>query len=197
MKEMTIVIVTACLTNNVVLVKFLGVCPFLGVSGKLGKAMSMSLAVTITMVVSAVVTWPLTHFILKPYKLEYLQTAAFLFIIGAVVQFLEALSKKFLPERTEGLGAYLPLIATNCAILGICELNISKDYSFLTTLFNAFGSGLGFALAMFMFSGIRERIEHNDILESFKGLPITLIAAGIASLSIVGFTGLVVGLFGM
>ncbi|MBR3297273.1 MAG: electron transport complex protein RnfA [Firmicutes bacterium] len=197
MKEILFIVITACLTNNVVLVKFLGVCPFLGVSNRLGKAMSMAASVTVVMVLSAAVTWPLQHLVLERFGIEYMQTALFLFTIGALVQILEALVKRFRPALEEGFGQYLPLIAGNCAILGVCTANIYDGYTYIMSVMNALGSGLGFGIAMFMFSGIRERIEHNDIPESFKGLPITLISAAIVSLTLVGFTGLAYGLFGM
>ena len=197
MKEILFIVVAACLTNNVVLVKFLGVCPFLGVSNKLGKAMSMSASVGAVMVLSAAITWPLQHLVLERFGIEYMQTALFLFTIGALVQLLEAYVKRFRPALQEGFGEYLPLIASNCAVLGVCTTNITENYSYIMSVMNSLGSGLGFALAMFMFAGIRERIEHNDVPESFKGLPITLISAAIVSLTLVGFTGLTTGLFGM
>jgi len=197
MREILFIVVTACLTNNVVLVQFLGVCPFLGVSNRLGKAMSMAASVTAVMVLSAFITWPLQHYVLDRFGIEYMQTALFLFTIGVLVQILEGLIGRFWPQLKESFGQYLPLIAGNCAVLGVCTANINEDYSWLMSAMNAFGSGLGFALAMFMFAGIKERIEHNDIPESFKGLPITLISAAIVSLTLVGFTGIAYGLFGM
>ncbi len=197
MKEILFIVVTACLTNNVVLVKFLGVCPFLGVSNRLGKAMSMAASVTVIMLLSTLVTWPLQHYVLERFNIEYMQTAVFLFAIGGLVQLLEVFVERFAPSLKDGFGIYLPLIASNCAVLGVCTTNMAEDYSYLMSVMNALGSGLGFGLAMFMFAGIRERIEYNDVPESFKGLPITLISAAIVSLTLVGFTGLTTGLFGM
>ena len=197
MREILFIVVTACIPNNVVLVRFLGVCPFLGVSGRLGKAMSMAASVATVMLLATLITWPLQHLVLDPLGIGYLQTVLFLFIIGALVQILEALIRHFAPSLQEGFGSYLPLIASNCAVLGICTGNIAENYSYLMSVMNALGSGLGFALAMFMFAGIKERIEHNDIPESFKGLPITLISAAIVSLTLVGFTGITTGLFGI
>ena len=197
MREILFIVIAAGLTNNVVLVKFLGVCPFLGVSNRLGKAMSMSCCVTVVMVLSALVTWPIQRYLLDRFNIGYLQTALFLFVIGALVQLLEAFVERFFPSLKEGFGQYLPLMASNCAVLGVCTANIAEDYSYIMSIMNSLGSGLGFALAMFMFAGIKERIEHNDVPESFKGLPITLISAAIVSLTLVGFTGLTTGLFGM
>ena len=197
MREILLIVVTACLTNNVVLVKFLGVCPFLGVSNRLGKAMSMAASVTIIMVLSTLITWPLQHFVLERLGVQYMQTAAFLFVIGGLVQLLAFLVDRFIPSLADGFGKYLPVMASNCAILGVCTLNITENYSYFMSVMNALGSGLGFALAMFMFAGIRERTQYNDVPESFKGLPITLISAAIVSLTLVGFTGLTTGLFGM
>lgn len=197
MKEILFIVVTACLTNNIVLVRFLGVCPFLGVSNRLGKAMSMSASVIAVMLLSAAISWPLQHYVLERFDIEYMQTALFLFVIGGLVQLLEAVVDRFAPSLKEGFGVYLPLIASNCAVLGVCTENILDDYSYVMSVFNALGSGLGFGLAMFMFAGIRERIEYNDVPESFRGLPITLISAAIVSLTLVGFTGLTTGLFGM
>lgn len=197
MKEAFIVIMTAVLTNNYILVKFMGICPFLGASNKNKSALYMSLTTGIVMVLSTACTWAVWNKILLPLEVEYLRTLVFILIIAGVVGILEIICKISFGKVAETLGIYLPLIAGNCAVLGLCVTNVTQNYSFLTSIENAIGAGLGFMLAMFMFSGVRERIEHSNIPESFKGAPITLIAAAIVSLSFIGFTGLGVGLFGM
>lgn len=196
MKELLAILFSVILVNNYVLVKFLGICPFLGVSKKLNTAMGMGTAVTFVMVLSSAVTWPIQRYILDPLNVGYLQTIVFILVIAALVQFIEILLKKFLPPLYMALGIYLPLITTNCAVLAVTILNISSNYGFLESIVNSLGGGLGFVLAMFMFSGVRERMENSDIPESLKGLPITLIAASLVSLSFLGFAGLIEGLFG-
>lgn len=197
MKESIIIIMTAVLTNNCVLFKFMGICPFLGATKKNRSAFYMSAATGIVMILSSALTWLLWNRILMPYNARYLRTLVFLIVIAAVTAILDMLLKLFKSEIAEGMGIYLPLIATNCAVLGLCVGNAAGNYTFGAALANAVGTALGFAVAMFMFSGVRERIEHSDIPESFKGAPSALIAAGILSLSFIGFTGLGVGLFGM
>ena len=197
MKEAIVIIMTAVLANNYVLVKFLGICPFLGVSKKLDSAVGMSIAVTIVMVLATAATWPIQHLLLDPNGIGYMQTTVFILVIAALVQFIETAMKKTLPSLHKALGVYLPLITTNCAVLGVCVLNIDEGYSFGTSLLNSFGSGLGFFLAMFLFAGVRSRIEENDYPESFKGVASTLIAASILSLSFMGFSGVIDGIFGM
>ena len=191
------VIFTAMITNNYVLVQFLGICPFLGVSKKLDSAMGMSVAVIIVMVIATAVTWPIQTYLLDPNGIGYMQTLVFILVIAALVQLIEIILKKFIPSLHKSLGVYLPLITTNCAVLGVCVLNITNEYDFGTSLLNSFGSGLGFMLAMFLFAGVRSRIETNDYPEAFKGIASTLVAAAIVSLSFLGFSGLVSGLFGM
>ena len=183
------ILLAAILTNNMVLSKFLGICPFLGVSKKTDTALSMSIAVTLVMVVSTAVTWPSYHFILAP-NYTYLETIVFILVIAAIVQFIEIVLKRYIKPIYNALGIYLPLITTNCAVLGITMLNITNELGFVQSLVNALGAGLGFMLAMLLFSGVRERLETADIPEFLKGLPITLVAAALVSLSFLGFAGI-------
>lgn len=185
------IILAGILTDNMVLSKFLGICPFLGVSKKLNTAFAMSVAVTLVMLLATAVTWPLYAFVLVPLGIDYLQTIAFILVIAALVQLVEILLKKFLPPIYKALGIYLPLITTNCAVLGITLLNFQESYNFIESLANALGAGLGFMMAMIIFAGVRTRLEKSDVPEFLKGLPITLIAAGIVSLSFLGFAGIV------
>lgn len=195
MKQMLIIFFAAVLTNNFVLSKFLGICPFLGVSKKVSTAFSMSVAVTLVMVVATAATWPVYNGILVPYGLEYLQTIVFILIIAALVQLIETAIKKFSPPLYQALGIYLPLITTNCAVLGVTVLNISEGMTYGQSLVNSFGAGVGFLVAMMLFSGVRGRMESSDIPESLKGLPITLIAASIVALSFLGLGGIVENIF--
>lgn len=183
------ILLAAILTNNMVLSKFLGICPFLGVSKKTDTALSMSIAVTLVMVVSTAVTWPIYHFILSP-DYTYLETIVLILVIAAIVQFIEIVLKRYIKPIYNALGIYLPLITTNCAVLGITMLNITNELGFVQSLVNALGAGLGFMLAMLLFSGVRERLETADIPEFLKGLPITLVAAALVSLSFLGFAGI-------
>ena len=191
MNKVTIasILLAGILTNNMVLSKFLGICPFLGVSKKTDTALSMSIAVTLVMVIATAVTHPLYTYVLYP-KYTYLETIVFILVIAAIVQLLEIVLKKFLPPIYKSLGIYLPLITTNCAVLGITMLNITDELNFVQSLFNALAAGLGFMLAMLLFSGVRERLETADIPEFLKGLPITLISAAIVALSFLGFAGI-------
>lgn len=183
------ILLAGILTNNMVLSKFLGICPFLGVSKKVGTAMSMSIAVTIVMVISTAVTHPIYTYLLYP-NYTYLETVVFILVIAAIVQLIEIVLKKYIKPIYNALGIYLPLITTNCAVLGITMLNITDELSFVESLFNALGAGLGFMLAMLLFSGVRERLETADIPEFLKGLPITLVSAALVSLSFLGFAGI-------
>lgn len=183
------IILAAILTNNMVLSKFLGICPFLGVSKKTDTALSMGIAVTLVMVVASAVTWPIYNFILYP-KFTYLETIVFILVIAAIVQFIEIFLKKYIKPIYNALGIYLPLITTNCAVLGITMLNITNGFNFLQSIINALGAGLGFLLAMLLFSGVRERMETADVPEFLKGLPITLVAAALVSMSFLGFAGI-------
>lgn len=196
MQEMMIILFSAILVNNFVLVKFLGICPFLGVSKKLDSAVGMSLAVIFVMVLATAVTYPIQTGLLVPLQIGYLQTIVFILIIAALVQLVEITLKRYVPALHQSLGVYLPLITTNCAVLGVTILNIDEKYTFFQSLLNSFGAGVGFLLAMVLFSGIRQRIENNDFPAAFKGIPAVLIAASIVSLSFMGFSGVIDGLFG-
>ncbi len=197
MKELAIIMMGAVITNNFVLVKFLGICPFLGVSRKLDSAVGMSLAVIFVMVLATAVTYPIYMGLLAGYGIEYLQTIVFILVIAALVQLVEIAMKKYMPALHKGLGVYLPLITTNCAVLGVCILNIDESYSYVQSLVNSFGAGAGFMLAMVIFSGVRQRIENNDFPIAFKGVPSILVAASIVSLSFMGFAGVIDGVFGL
>ena len=196
MKETLMIIMAAVLANNYVLVKFLGICPFLGVSKKMSSATGMSIAVIFVMVLATAATWPIQHYLLDPFGIGYMQTIVFILVIAALVQMVEIFLKKCVPALHKSLGIYLPLITTNCAVLGVCVLNIDEGYSFGQSLLNSFGSGVGFFLAMFLFSGVRSKIDTNDYPESFKGIASSLIAASILSLAFMGFSGMVDGIFG-
>ena len=189
------IFLAAILTNNYILSKFLGICPFLGVSKKLDTAVSMSAAVIVVMVVATAVTWPIQTFLLDRFGLGYLQTIVFILIIAALVQFIETFMKKNMPPLYQALGVYLPLITTNCAVLGVTTLNISSGYYYLESLINAAGSGFGFLVAMVLFAGVRGRLETADIPKTLQGLPITLVSASIVACSFLGFGGLVDGIF--
>ncbi|MGL9728930.1 electron transport complex protein RnfA [Enterococcus sp. DIV0756] len=189
------ILVAGILTDNFVLSQFLGICPFLGVSKKLDTAVGMSLAVTFVMVLATLVTYPLYASVLVPLGLDYLQTIVFILTIAALVQLVEVVMKRYMTPLYNALGIYLPLITTNCAVLGVTILNFSKNYSFMQSMVNSFAAGVGFLVAMVIFAGVRGRLEGNDIPESLQGLPITLIAAAIVSLSFLGFAGLAEGLF--
>ena len=179
------------LVNNYVLAQFLGICPFLGVSKKLDSAVGMGAAVIFVMVLATAVTWPIMQ-VLNDLNIAYLQTIVFILIIAALVQFVEMALKKFIPALHKSLGVYLPLITTNCAVLGVCISNIDQGYNFLQSLVNSFGAGVGFLLAMVIFSGMRTKLEGNtDIPASFQGVPITMTAAALLSLAFMGFGGLV------
>ena len=195
LKSLLIILMGSVLVNNYVLNRFLGICPFLGVSKKLDPAAGMGVSVTFVMIVATLVTWPIQKYVLEPMKLEYLQTIVFILVIATLVQFTEIVLKKYIPALHKGLGIYLPLITTNCAVLGVTINNISDGYNFLESIVSALGCGLGFLLAMVLFAGVRSRMEDSDIPETFKGLPITLIAASIVSLAFLGFGGIVDKLF--
>ncbi len=183
------------LVNNFVLVKFLGICPFMGVSKNLDSAAGMGAAVTLVMLVAVAVTWPLQQ-LLAQLGLEYLQTIAFILVIATLVQLLEMVLKRFIPSLHASLGVYLPLITTNCAVLGVTILVIDEGYTYPQALVAALGAGLGFLLAMVIFNGVRSRVEEANPPEVFRGMPITLISAAITAMSFMGFTGVVDHLFG-
>lgn len=193
LKSVIPVLLAGILTENMVLSRFLGICPFLGVSKKTDTALSMSLAVIFVMVLSTIATYPIYAYLLEPNGLAYLQTIVFILIIAALVQLVEIILKKFVPSIYKALGIYLPLITTNCAVLGITMLNFTNERitSFGLAIFNALGAGLGFMLAMVLFAGVRSRLEACDIPKPLQGLPITLISAAIVSLSFLGFAGIV------
>ena len=188
---------TMILVDNYVLAKFLGICPFLGVSKKLDSAVGMSLAVTFVMVMATSATWPIYKLILEPNGLEYLQTIVFILIIAILVQLLENFLKKFIPSLYKSLGVYLPLITTNCTILGVTILNLDNGYNFIESIVCAAGAGIGFLVAMVLFSGVRRKVEQAVVPKCFEGLPITLVAAAMTSLSFMGFGGIVTAIFGV
>lgn len=190
MKTLGVILLSAMLTDNFVLAKFMGICPFLGVSKKLDSASGMGIAVTFVMICATAVTYPIHHFVLVPNELAYLDTVVFILVIALFVQLVETAMKKMLPPLYKSLGVYLPLITTNCAVLGVTVLNIDNNFSFLQSIVNALGGGLGFMLALIIFSGVRKKMEYADIPETFKGVPATLIAASIVSVSFMGFAGL-------
>lgn len=196
MKVMLVILFSAMLTDNFVLSKFMGICPFLGVSKKLDSAAGMGAAVTFVMICATICTYPIYTLLLAPFGLEYLKTIAFILIIALFVQLLEMIMKKVLPALYNSLGVYLPLITTNCAVLGVTILNIDNGYTFGQSIVDALGAGLGFTLALLIFSGVRSRVEKADVPETFKGVPATLIAASIVSVSFMSFSGMVEGIFG-
>jgi len=195
LKSLAIILMTSVLVNNYVLSRFLGICPFLGVSKKLNQATGMGAAVIFVMMMATAATWPIQTFLLEPFGLGYMRTIVFILVIAALVQLVEIILKKYMPALHASLGIYLPLITTNCAVLGVTLNNINDGYNFLESMVNSLGCGLGFLLAMVLFAGVRSRLEEADPPESFKGLPITLVSAAIVALSFFGFSGLVDGLF--
>lgn len=186
----------AILVNNFIVAQFLGICPFMGVSKKVETATGMGMAVIFVMGLASAICWPINEFILEKFNLGFMQTVTFILVIAALVQLVEIVLKRYIPALYKSLGIYLPLITTNCAVLGVTVLNITEKYSFGESMANSFGSGLGFFLAMVLFAGIRARTENCEAPESFKGLPITLTAAAILAASFSGFAGVVETLFG-
>lgn len=182
---------SAVLIENFVLVKFLGICPFLGVSKKINTALGMGAAVIFVMAVSSAATWLLQAFVLNPLKIEYLQTIGFILVIAALVQFVEMVLQKTSRQLYQALGVYLPLITTNCAVLGVCILNVQRGYNFINAVLYGTFAGAGFTLAIVLFAGIRERLEFSNIPEALKGFPISLVAASLVSLAFFGFQGLI------
>ena len=191
MKELILILMGGVLINNYVLQRFLGICPFLGVSKKFNQATGMGIAVTFVMLCATAVTYPIQVYVLDRFGLEYLQTIAFILIIAALVQFVEIVLKKFIPALHKSLGVYLPLITTNCAVLGVAINNVTDGFNFIESMVSSLGVGLGFLLAMVLFAGVRSRIENCPSPNAIKGLPITLIAASIVSLAFFGFAGIV------
>lgn len=194
-KTLIVVLLSSVLVNNYVLSRFLGICPFLGVSKKLDQATGMGISVTAVMLLATAATWPIQHFILNPLDLGYMQTILFILVIASLVQMLELILKRFIPALHKSLGVYLPLITTNCAVLGVAINNITDGYGFLESMVSSLGCGLGFLLAMVLFSGMRSRIEETNIPKPFRGLAVTLIAASFISLAFMGFAGIVDNLF--
>ena len=194
-KTLIVILLSSVLVDNYVLSRFLGICPFLGVSKKLDQATGMGVAVTAVMLIASAVTWPIQYFVLDTLGMGYMQNIVFILVIAALVQMLELLLKKFIPSLHKGLGVYLPLITTNCAVLGVAINNINDGYTFAESMVCALGVGLGFLLAMVLFSGLRSRINEANIPAAFRGLPVTLIAASFISLAFMGFGGIVENIF--
>ena len=191
MKSLIVIMISAVLTDNFVLSKFMGICAFLGVSKKFSSSIGMGLAVIFVMTCAAAITYPIYYFLLEGLNVTYLKTVIFILIIALFVQIVEMIIKKKMPSLYSMLGIYLPLITTNCAVLGVTILNIDNSYNFVESIVNAVFAGVGFTLALLLFSGVRSKLETADIPETFKGVPATLIAASIVSLSFMGFSGLV------
>lgn len=194
-KTLIVILMTSVLVNNYVLNRFLGICPFLGVSKKLNQAVGMGVAVIFVMLLATLVTWPIQRFLLEPNDLGYMQTIIFILVIAALVQLVEIILKRYIPSLHKALGVYLPLITTNCAVLGVTINNINDGYNFLESMVSSLGCGLGFLLAMVLFAGVRSRLETSNAPQSFKGLPITLIAAAIVSCAFFGFASIIENLF--
>ena len=194
-RSLIVILLSSVLVNNYVLSRFLGICPFLGVSKKIGPAVGMGISVTAVMLLASAVTWPIQRLILDKLGLEYMQTIVFILVIAALVQMLEVMLKKFSPALHKSLGVYLPLITTNCAVLGVAINNITDEYSFLESIVSSLGCGLGFLLAMVLFAGLRSRIDESEVPKPFRGLAVTLIAASFISLAFMGLAGIVDTLF--
>lgn len=191
MKELLLIAIGSALVNNVVLSQFLGLCPFLGVSKKVETAAGMGAAVIFVITIASTVTSLIYNFVLVTAHLEYLQTIVFILVIAALVQFVEMFLKKSMPSLYEALGVYLPLITTNCAVLGVALTNVQNEYGILKSVINGFGTAVGFTISIILLAGVRERIEHNDIPNAFKGSPIVLITAGLMAIAFFGFSGLI------
>ena len=194
-KTLLVILLSSVLVNNYVLSRFLGICPFLGVSKKLGQAVGMGVSVTAVMLLASAITWPIQRLILDKLGLAYMQTIVFILVIAALVQMLETVLKKFSPSLHKALGVYLPLITTNCAVLGVAINNITDGYTFVESIVSSLGCGLGFLLAMVLFAGLRSRIDESAVPKCFRGLAVTLIAASFISLAFMGFTGIVDAIF--
>ncbi|MGE4282684.1 MAG: electron transport complex subunit RsxA [Clostridia bacterium] len=190
MKDLIVIALGAVLIENFVLVKFLGICPFLGVSKKVETALGMGMAVTFVMALASSITWLIQELILKRFHIEYLQTIAFILVIAALVQFVEMVIQKMSPTLYQALGVYLPLITTNCAVLGVAILNIQKEFNFISSLVYGTAAAIGFTLAIVLFAGVRERLELSNIPKPLQGFPIALITAALLSIAFLGFQGL-------
>lgn len=195
-RTLIIILLTSVLVNNYVLSRFLGICPFLGVSKKLNQAVGMGVAVIFVMLMATAATWPIQTFLLDRFGLGYMRTIVFILVIAALVQLVEMVLKKYIPALHASLGIYLPLITTNCAVLGVTINNINDEFNFLQSIVSSLGAGLGFLLAMVLFAGVRSRLEEAKPPKCFEGLPITLISASIVALSFFGFAGIFDGIFG-
>ncbi|CDC39685.1 MAG TPA: electron transport complex subunit RsxA [Lachnospiraceae bacterium] len=191
MKTLLLIAISSALINNVVLSQFMGLCPFLGVSKKIKTASGMGAAVIFVITISSLLAAVIYQYVLVPLNLTYLNTIVFILVIAALVQFVEMVLKKVSPSLYRALGVYLPLITTNCAVLGVALTNVSKGYNILTSVVNGFATALGFAISIIILAGIRERNEYNDVPESFKGMPITLITAGLMAIAFIGFSGII------
>ena len=191
MKTLLLIAISSALINNVVLSQFMGLCPFLGVSKKIKTASGMGAAVIFVITISSLLAAEIYQYVLVPLNLTYLNTIVFILVIAALVQFVEMVLKKVSPSLYKALGVYLPLITTNCAVLGVALTNVSKGYNILTSVVNGFATALGFAISIIILAGIRERNEYNDVPESFKGMPITLITAGLMAIAFIGFSGII------
>ena len=194
-KTLIVILLSSVLVKNYVLSRFLGICPFLGVSKKMGQAVGMGISVTAVMLLASAITWPIQRLILDKLGLAYMQTIVFILVIAALVQMLETVLKKFSPALHKALGVYLPLITTNCAVLGVAINNITDGYTFVESIVSSLGCGLGFLLAMVLFAGLRSRIDESAVPKCFRGLAVTLIAASFISLAFMGFTGIVDAIF--
>ena len=195
MKQIFVILVSAILVDNFVLSKFLGCCPFLGVSKKMDSALGMSGAVIFVMGLASAATWPIQHYLLEEMNLEYMNTLVFILVIAALVQLVEIILKRYIPSLHKALGIYLPLITTNCAVLGVTMLNVDNKYGFWESVVNGIGAGVGFMLALVLFAGVRRQLESCDVPTAFRGLPSTLVAASLVSLSFMGFAGLAENMF--
>ena len=189
--ELLVILISSSLVSNVVLSQFLGLCPFLGVSKKIKTASGMGAAVIFVITISSLLASVIYNFVLVPLNITYLNTIVFILVIAALVQFVEMVLKKVSPPLYQALGVYLPLITTNCAVLGVALTNVSKEYDILTSTVNGFATALGFTIAIVILAGVRERTEHNDIPKAFKGMPITLITAGLMAIAFIGFSGII------
>ena len=189
-KELLVILIASSLVNNVVLSQFLGLCPFLGVSKKTKTATGMGVAVIFVITLASAVAGAIYQYILLPLDITYLQTIVFILVIAALVQFVEMFLKKFIPALYQSLGVYLPLITTNCAVLGVALTNVQKNYGILTGIVNGFATAVGFTISIVILAGIREKMRHNDIPESFQGMPIVLVTAGLMAIAFCGFSGL-------
>ena len=189
--ELFVIIISSMLVSNVVLSQFLGICPFLGVSKKVETAVGMGAAVTFVITIASAITYPIYYFILEPTGLAYLETIAFILIIAALVQFVEMFLKKCVPSLYQALGVYLPLITTNCAVLGVALTNVQDEYNILQGTINGFATAVGFTISITLMAGIREKIQYNDIPDAFKGFPTVLLTAGLMAIAFFGFSGLI------